>query len=334
MVPKVTLYEHYRCHPQIIGFCNQKFYDGKLVVLTKNNYGNALQVVTTVAGNHKRDLINQRQIDVICNDILPKINCPPGEIGIIAPYRNQVKKLKEKCNKDIEVDTVHKFQGREKEVIILSTVDDIVNEFSDDPNLINVAVSRAKKQLIVVVADQKQPIGSNIGDLIEYIYYNNGYVYHSKISSVFDYLYSQYTNSRLEYLRKNKRISEYDSENLMYNLILEELKKRGNKDLKVVCHQPLQLLFRDLSMMSEEEKKFVNTGLSHVDFLLYNRISKKPILAIEVDGFKYHKDGTRQAIRDKIKNHIMEIYGVPLLRFSTNGSGEREKLAIKLDSIL
>ena len=233
----------------------------------------------------------------------------------------------------VDVATVHKFQGREKNDIILSTVDDTITEFSDDPNLLNVAISRAKKQLILVVADQEQPAGSNIADLIGYIRYNNCDVQHSKISSVFDYLYSQYTESRLEYLKRHKRISEYDSENLMYALIQDELKNCGNVALGVVCHQPLQLLFRDCSRMNAEEQRFVNTGLSHIDFLIFNKVSKEPMLAIEVDGFHYHKDGTKQAERDKLKNHILEIYGLPLVRFSTNGSGEKEKLREKIAEI-
>lgn len=334
-VPRVTLCEHYRCHPQIIGFCNQKFYNGELIVMTDGKQENALQLVTTVVGNHERDRMNQRQIDVIRTEILPKLDCPKSEIGIIAPYRNQVYQLKkELADPAIDVATVHKFQGREKDVIILSTVDDIVTEFSDDPNLLNVAVSRAKKKFIIVVADQEQPVGSNVGDLIGYIRYNNCEVQHSEISSVFDYLYSQYTESRLEYLKKHKRISEYDSENLMYALIQEELQSRDGAALGVVCHQPLQLLFRDQSKMDTEEQCFVNTGLSHMDFLIFNKISKQPVLAIEVDGVHFHKDGTRQAERDKLKNHILEEYGLPLLRFKTNGSGEKEVLSAELDKLL
>lgn len=38
------------------------------------------------------------------------------------------------------------------------------------------------------------------------------------------------------------------------------------------------------------------------------------------------KEDTVQASRDLLKNHIMELYEVPLLRFMTNGSGEREKI--------
>jgi len=333
-IPRVILCEHYRCHPQIIGFCNQKFYNGELIVMTGNDDDHALQLVVTATGNHVRDRMNQRQIDVIQTEILPRLNCPKENIGIIAPYQNQVNQIKkELADPAIDIATVHKFQGREKDVIILSTVDDTVTEFSDDPNLLNVAISRAKKQLIIVTADQDQPAGSNVGDLIGYIRYNNCDVQHSSISSVFDYLYSQYTDSRLDYLKKHKRISEYDSENLMYALIHEVLQNQEGVALGVVCHQPLQLMFRDQSKMSSEEQRFVNTGLSHLDFLIYNMVSKEPVLAIEVDGFHYHKDGTRQAERDLLKNHILEVYGLPLMRFATNGSNEIEKLSKKLDEL-
>lgn len=333
-IPQVMLCEHYRCHPQIIGFCNQKFYNGKLIIMTEDNDDHALQLVTTVTGDHVRDRMNQRQIDVIRAEVLPRLHYSKKEIGIIAPYRNHINQIKNELTDSlIDAATVHKFQGREKDAIILSTVDDTVTKFSDDPNLINVAVSRAKKKLIVVAADQEQPAGSNIGDLIDYIHYNNCDVYHSKISSVFDYLYRQYTEKRLEYLKKYKRISEYESENLMYTLIRDELKRRDGAGLNVICHQSLQLLFRDQSKMTDEERRYVNTGLSHVDFLIYRRVSKKPLLGIEVDGYSYHKDHTKQAERDKLKDCIFEKYDLPLLRFKTNGSGEREIIASKLDGL-
>lgn len=334
-IPRVTLCEHYRCAPQIIGFCNQKFYNGELIVMTNDEDRSALQLVTTVAGNHERDRLNQRQAEVIRTEILPRLNCLPNEIGIIAPYRNQVELLKSVINDSrIEIDTVHKFQGREKDVIILSTVDDTVTEFSDDPNLLNVAVSRAKKKLIVVAAGQEQPAGSNVGDLIGYIRYNNCDIQHSSISSVFDYLYDQYEASRLEYLKKHKRISEYDSENLMYGLIQEVLSSHGNNTLGVVCHQPLRQLFRDYSKMTDEEKAYVCTGASHLDFLIYNKVSKQPVMGVEVDGFNYHRAGSKQAERDALKNHILEVYSLPLIRFATNGSGEREILEREIEKII
>lgn len=41
-----------------------------------------------------------------------------------------------------------------------------------------------------------------------------------------------------------------------------------------------------------------------------------------------------QASRDLLKNHIMELYEIPLLRFMTNGSGEREKIVEMLDKFV
>ena len=55
------------------------------------------------------------------------------------------------------------------------------------------------------------------------------------------------------------------------------------------------------------------------------------MLTIEVDGYEHHKKDTVQASRDLLKNHIMELYEIPLLRFMTNGSGEKEKIIEMLD---
>lgn len=331
-IPRTILSEHYRCDPQIIGYCNQKFYENKLIVMTKSHAG-ALKLVTTTTGHHEREQANQRQAEVIQKEVLPELSCPHSEIGIISPYRNQVALLKSEIpDPEIEIATVHKFQGREKDVIIFSTTDDLVTEFSDDPNLLNVAVSRAKKQLIIVASETEQPVGSNVGDLIGYIRYHNCSETHSVISSVFDYLYTQNREKRLEYLKGHRRISEYDSENLFFALIENELKKR-DETLDILCHQPLYLLFRDWSKMSNEEKRFVGTGLSHLDFLIYNTVTKQPLLAIEVDGYYYHKANSRQGERDRLKNHILETYQIPLIRFKTNGSGEREILKNALDRI-
>ena len=334
-IPKVTLREHYRCHPLIIGFCNQKFYNGELIIMTPDHGEKALKLVLTVPGRHERDHMNQRQIDVIKKTVLPDIAFPEAEIGMIAPYRNQARKMEKDLNcPQIDISTVHKFQGREKDAIVLSTVDDIVTPFSDDPNLLNVAVSRAKKELIVVASEMEQPAGSNIGDLIDYIRYHNCEIQHSAVSSVFDYLYKQYREMRLDYLQKRGRISEYDSENLVYHLIRDELAERKEQALDVVFRQPLYLLIRDQSKLNGAEREFVNSGLSHLDFLIYNRVSKRPVLAIEVDGYQYHKEGTKQADRDKLKDHILAQYKIPLIRFATNGSGEAKLLSDALDKIM
>ncbi|MDD4402049.1 MAG: AAA domain-containing protein [Desulfitobacteriaceae bacterium] len=329
-VPQTLLREHYRCHPKIIGFCNQKFYDNELIVMTEDaGETDTLSVYKTVVGDHKRQHFNQRQIDVICREALPGLQQDDlNDIGIIAPYNEQVDAIKKQLNsKTIDVATVHKFQGREKDTIILSSVDNVVNEFSDDPYLLNVAVSRAKKRLCLVVSGNKQPADSNIGDLISYIDYNNFEIVQSEIYSVFDYLYQQYTAERMEFLKKqHRRVSRYDSENLMYGAIKDILNCYPALSLSVICHQPLNMLIRDPKYLSDEECKYVMNTATHVDFLVYNKISKKPVFAVEVDGFHFHKDGTKQKKRDEMKDRIFDLYNIPLLRFPTTGSGEKEKI--------
>lgn len=86
-------------------------------------------------------------------------------------------------------------------------------------------------------------------------------------------------------------------------------------------------------MLNEQEHQYAMNPTTHLDFLIYNRIGKKPVLAIEVDGYEYHNEETVQASRDLLKNHIMELYEIPLLRVKTNGSGEREKIIEMLDKL-
>lgn len=336
VMPNVTqtlLKEHYRCHPKIINFCNQKFYRGELIIMTSDNgEEDVLSVVKTVEGNHERDHYSQRQIDVIKNEIIPKYVSDMQDTGIITPYKNQVEALSREI-KGIDAATVHKFQGKEKENIIISTVDDEISDFADDPYLINVAVSRAKKKLMLVVTGNEQTKERNITDLIEYIQYNNFEVTESKIYSIFDYLYKQYSKERIAFLQKHKKISEYDSENLMFSLIEDIITDDKYSSLDVVCHFPLNMLIKNPELLNEQECKYAMNPATHLDFIIYNRICKKPVLTIEVDGYEYHKEDTEQASRDLMKNHIMELYEIPLLRFKTNGSCEKEKIIEKLNEL-
>ena len=337
VMPDVTqtlLREHYRCHPKIINFCNQKFYRGELIIMTTDSgEEDVLSVVKTVPGNHERNHYSQRQIDIIKNEIIPKYTLSPEETGIIAPYKNQVEALSREIT-DIDIATVHKFQGKEKENIIISTVDDEISDFADAPYLINVAISRAKNKLMLVVTGNEQSKERNITDLIDYIQYNNFEITESKIYSIFDYLYKQYTEERIAYLQKHKKISEYDSENLMFSLIEEIIANNKYLSLDVVCHFPLNMVIKNLELLNDQECQYAMNPATHLDFLIYNRISKKPVLAIEVDGYEYHKENTVQSARDILKNHIMELYEIPLLRFKTNGSSEKEKIIETLDKLI
>lgn len=335
-VPSVLLREHYRCHPKIANFFNQKFYDGELIVMTEDNgEREVLSMYRTAPGNHARGHINQRQIDVVQQEILPAlIERGYRDIGIITPYRDQVAAIQRQLGDTYEIATVHKFQGREKDAIVLASVDNVIGEFVDDPNMLNVAVSRAVKSLAVVISDDERNQKTNYGDLAKYIEYNNFEIVESKVFSVFDLLYKGYYRQRLEYLKKHRRISEYDSENLAFAVIEKVLLQSDFSKVGCAMHSSVATLVRDYSLLTSEEAKYASNPLTHLDFLLFNKMDKHPIMAIEVDGTRYHAEGSRQSERDKLKNSVLEKCGIPLIRLITDGSGEELQITEKLRTIL
>ena len=326
--PVTLLREHYRCHPKIINFCNQKFYHGKLIVMTKDHdEPNVLAMYRTTAGNHARGHLNQRQIDVIQQEVLPRLHQQNFEsIGIITPYRDQVTAIRRQLGDTYAVDTVHKFQGREQDAIILTSVDNVITDFVDDPHMLNVAVSRAVHSLAVVTSQDPRNDRTNYGDLMRYIEYNNFEVIQSHVYSVFDMLYQGYAEQRKIYLQKHKRVSEYDSENLMYALIQEVLSEEAFSSIGCAVHVSLATLVKSYEPLTKEERQYARNPLTHVDFLLFNQMDKQPVLAVEVDGTGFHEAGSNQAARDMKKNSILEKCAVPLLRLRTDGSGEKEKI--------
>ena len=131
-----------------------------------------------------------------------------GTVGIITPYRSQAEEINKAIGSDI-ASTVHKYQGRECDTIIMSMVDNAPTEFSDDPNLLNVAISQAKTHLCIVTNGNGMLEDTNLAQLIAYIQYNNFEVKGSKLHSVFDLLYKQYTAERLAYEQAHPVASGY-----------------------------------------------------------------------------------------------------------------------------
>ena len=332
-IPQTLLREHYRCDPLIIGFCSKQFYNGELIPMKKSEGEIAsIRVVRTVKGHHARGTVNYRQVDTITKEILPALEERFTDIGIIAPYNNQVKAIQaalEASGRKYVAATVHKFQGREDDAIILSTVDNQVKEFTDDPHLLNVAVSRAKKQFTLVVSADDQP-DSNIRDLIDYIEYYQGKSEQSQISSIFDLLYEDYTQELLNFYKTHKRVSEYDSENLTYWAIHDTIQKKGFQHLGILMHYPLRHLITTASILSPTQRAFASHSWTHIDFLVYDTVTHKARLAIEVDGTQYHKTDSDQGRRDLIKDSVLSAIGLPLLRLSTAGSQEKANIASAL----
>lgn len=162
---------HYRCYPSIIGYSNDMFYGGvmgqRLVVKTDTSRlkGNPQGVVlVNVNGKQVNDNVNINEAEAkksIELAVKAAQSYPDITIGIVTPFRHQAEKINSMIPANyadrIEANTVHKYQGDEKDIMIYSLV---VTSNSPDrkifwidnivPNLVNVAVTRAKSTLYVV----------------------------------------------------------------------------------------------------------------------------------------------------------------------------------------
>ncbi len=159
----LLLEEHRRCEENIASYSNQYVYNGKMILKNKNRpceekfLGSNL-IFIDVKGFKEKGNKNFAEATFI-EHLIEKIRLTDSEseIGVITPYSNQhhlleshIKGEKEECG------TVHKFQGKGKDIIIISLV---VSSPSDmkglsfigaEPNFLNVALTRAKQQVIIV----------------------------------------------------------------------------------------------------------------------------------------------------------------------------------------
>lgn len=373
-LPQTMLREHFRCAPEIIGFCNGMFYGGQLIPLADGPgeaAGPSLAMFKTAPGNHCRRIArgpvkgryNQREIDVVMRETLAECGISPAdlnvrrgsdlEVGFAAPFRLHADRLDQALEDAFggcvegEADggwlseTVHKFQGRGARTMVFSTVLDESRDgrgalsFADDPRLINVAVSRAKERFVLVTDDGEMRGSVNISALADYIRYQcPDQVVESRIVSVFDLLYRKHSERLAKFASGLRGKSKYKSENIMYTLLkglLGESKYEGWLD--VAFQVRLRDLVPDLALLSERQRKFVRST-SAVDFVVYHAVTRRALLAIEVDGTAFHEDKPVQLRRDGLKESILSLYGVKVLSFRTNGSDEEGRMRQELDRVL
>ena len=251
------------------------------------------------------------------------------DVGIIAPYRYQTEEITKQIGDCVDASTVHKFQGREKKTIIFSSVANDSNEFIEDENLINVAVSRAVDKFILVTSDKIANSNKGIlSDLINYIRYNNdfGIEESGTVKSIFDLLYEDY-EKELSKFRQLHPSKEYDSEKIFQSLLTEILNEQPFKSFGFKMHVSLKdfVNLKAIRLTNDEYKFSINPN-SHADFLIYNKMSRKPLLVIEVDGVSFHEQQKKQRERDAKKNSILEKSKIKIIRLKTNGSEEERRV--------
>ena len=99
---------------------------------------------------------------------------------------------------------------------------------------------------------------------------------------------------------KTTKIEESKGASLVFcwDTHLTKIKGRNVLSLDVVCHFPLNMLIKNPQLLNDRECQYAMNPATHLDFLIYNRISKKPVLAIEVDGYEFHKWDLSQPLNE------------------------------------
>lgn len=160
--PSTFLKEHYRCQEDIIRFCNEVFYGGRMIIRTKKDSEDKhLFIIDTIGGNEEGNR-NHLEIDIIINDIIEK-DYDLDQVAIITPFVEQRNSIISSFKKtfhtgDISVGTVHSFQGDQKDIVYFSLACNnqvstrTLESFVSNRNLVNVAISRAKHRFVAVGA--------------------------------------------------------------------------------------------------------------------------------------------------------------------------------------
>jgi len=168
----------YRMHPKIMEFPAKAFYEGKLRSaegLEKMGLSDLLAFPAEDPALDDRPVVfldtsgrspertrrgspskeNPGEAEMVRGLVkeLLGLGLDPSQVGVIAPYEDQVKLLREILPEGVEARTVDGFQGREKEVIVLSLVRSNPSGrigFLNDRRRLNVAITRARRKLIVI----------------------------------------------------------------------------------------------------------------------------------------------------------------------------------------
>jgi len=179
-----------RMHKNLMEFVNESFYENELETFDLphqneklNNFDKNIYFYHVEneplksTNNHYRNPIKlnsnkaeAEQVKNIVQELMDKLNAQPNQIGIITPFKSQIATIKgylqDNIYNDIVIDTVERFQGSEKDYIIISTVIDDIKKLpaimqkghhnpSNKDGLIldrklNVAITRAKKLIFMV----------------------------------------------------------------------------------------------------------------------------------------------------------------------------------------
>ena len=303
----VQLKDHHRSHADIISYSNKYFYDSSLRVAT--NYENLNipkgeaairwidikgKVIRPASGGSLNNIEAEKVVDELERIVNTGYN---GSIGVVTPFRAQANRIRDLVfskqelydrllNKEFIVDTVHKFQGDERDIMIFSSVvSDGISQGSSgflarNGNLFNVALTRARASLIVI-GDQMWCFNSGISHFSKF----------AKHVKMLDEQRVVENNQIVEDCGPNfPPVSSGDIVSDWEKVLYEKLYEQGVKTLPQYKVDKYSL---DLALFVGDKK-----------------------LDIEVDGETYHRGWDGELLRrDKIRNNRLIELGWDVQRF-------------------
>jgi superfamily I DNA and/or RNA helicase/very-short-patch-repair endonuclease len=305
----VNLRDHHRSHADIIEFSNQEFYEGYLRIASKyenlnlvENEDNAVKWVDIrgeVSRPNSGSALNKKEAESVVNEVKKLVfeSSYKGSIGVVTPFRAQVGLIDRLISQDLElseallkhdflVETVHKFQGDERDVMIFSPVvskniqQGALSFLQNTGNLFNVAITRARAFLLVV------------GDIsaiskcgVKYLEHFAQYVKNlEKTEDIKKEKVPIKFNSKYPTVSNPENVSEW--ERMFYNALFIS-------GIKTIPQYQVEMYTLDFALFDNERK-----------------------LNIEIDGERYHKDMTGELCkRDQIRNQRLYELGWDVQRF-------------------
>lgn len=307
----INLRDHHRSHADIIEFSNQAFYGGRLRVATRYNHLKRPRVDEPgVVWQDQKGLTVSPRGGGACNPIEASALVESlrnllihrnyqGTVGVVTPFRAQVQALQQAVAADASltaaaarsellVDTVHRFQGDERDVIFFSPVisegapNGALGFLRSNGNLFNVAITRARS-LLHVVGDRSAASNSGIDYLDEFSRHAE-HVAQSRLQRTDTGREYRELGPRFPMVSNPERVSEWE------HRLYEALYRAG---------------LRPIPQYSVEQYD--------LDFALFGGGRQ---LNIEVDGEKYHRSWTGElCLRDQLRNQRLIELGWEVKRF-------------------
>lgn len=195
----VQLLDNYRSHPAILDFSNKQFYNSKLrpkmseddqhwalgwTHLANKAFPIMFHVVEDSSevdsrgssSNTTEAIVVRTYITYLIKEGISGFPVTAKEIGVVTPYTAQNRDLKDVLqNTGVEVGSTEYFQGREKEIMIMSTVRSQSSSigFLNNPKRLNVMITRAKYLLIIIGNPKTLEMDPLWKELIDYCRSNN-----------------------------------------------------------------------------------------------------------------------------------------------------------------